>query len=356
MAIKLDLSGLNSAETTTPDAAPTGEAMRIALADIDPDPNQPRKSITPEKLAELAASIKEQGVLQAISVRPNPDKPGRWLINSGERRWRASHDAGLADIPVVVNHVYSDYAQVVENIQREELKPMELALFIQSKKVGGVKNAEIARKLGVDRSVINHHQALIEAPAAIEDAYNSGKTTSPKTIYELRSLYEKHPEAVEAWLATTEEVTRSGVSALAKELKGDGKPLVGNGAAGSGSENVGHDQQNAKDGQGGSTAGGGEGDGSTPAKTNSAQSTGNGGDPDPNAKRTSWPPGKVGADPDLIKRPLLVVAVSGRPAVVLLNRKPSDIDRVRVRFEDNGADEEVAIADCSMQLLMEEPK
>lgn len=355
-AISLDLSGLTRDEPTEPVLAPpSGEAPRLPLSDIDPDPNQPRKAFTPEGMAELVASVKVHGVISPISVRPNPDKPGRWLINYGERRYRASVEVGNDDIPAIINEKLSSYAQVIENLQREDLKPIEVALFIAGRKADGEKNAEIARQLGVDRSVINHYLALLDAPASIERAYQSGKTASAKTIYELRSLHEKHPAEVDAWLAEAEEVTRGGVKALADALK---KPAAKTGEPGQGGASVGHDQQNKSgEGQGG-TDGDGDGDGENndKRKTNSAQDGAGANDADNQGKRTSWPPGKVASDPDLIKRPLLLVEVAGRAAVLLLNRKPSDADRARIRYEDNGADEEVAVADCKLLMLLEEPK
>ena len=138
-----DLAALDA-----PSLASTGQPLMLPLDIIDEDPSQPRTEFEPERLQELADSIAQRGVLQAISVRPHPHKPGRWLVNFGARRLRASKLALLAQIPAYVNDRASSYDQVIENEHREGLKPLELALFIQSRMAVGENQAEIARQLG----------------------------------------------------------------------------------------------------------------------------------------------------------------------------------------------------------------
>lgn len=227
----------------------------------------------------------------------------------------------------------------------------------------GDKKAVIARRLGVDASVVINHLALIDAPPCIEAVYMSGRSTSAKTIYELRSLHSKYPAKAEAWCESAEEVTRKTVSALATELKGGKKAgptkdtdaektSGGDGAP----ENLGYVQ----DSPSGKTGGNGAGEGrSSPAPLTGAGAAGAGaangapppagwpGDEDRDlGELTSWPRGKAVSDPDLMKKPLLIVEVDGRPAAVLLNRKPTAAGLLRIRYEDGGADAEVAAADC----------
>ncbi|MCF3643227.1 ParB/RepB/Spo0J family partition protein [Rhizobium sp. TRM95111] len=365
----LDLSALEEAPSPAVSEA-TGEPLKLKLADIDPDPNQPRKTFTPEKMAEMVASIKEHGVIQPISVRPNPDKPGRWLLNFGERRYRGSLELGLDDIPAVVGEC-GDYGQVIENLQREDLKAMELAQFIHRKMQEGDKKAVIARRLGVDASVVTNHLALIAAPGCIEAVYTSGRCTSAKTLYDLRSLHAKFPEQVEAWCETAEDITRTTVSALADELKGKTKPAAAKpNGAGESSENSNASGENLGRVQGSageSGAGDGQGDSQKPAnagrkangdgrstESDAGARSANGADEERDlGELTSWPRGKAVSDPDLMKKPLLLVEFEGRSAAVLLNRKPTTPGLIRIRYEDGGGDGEVAASDCKINLLTE---
>ena len=282
----LDLSALEekpaTAATPTVAAQPTGKPLDIPLAHIEEDPDQPRKEFTPEAMQEMTDSIRARGVKTPVSVRTHPVKPGKWMLNYGARRYRGSHAAGRDTIPAFIDESHDDYDQVIENIQRDDLKPMELALFIQKRLNAGDQKKAIAKNLGKDGAIITQHLALIDPPACIEDAYSNGKCTSPKTLYELRGLHEKFPEQVEAWCADATEITRKMVAVLADELKGKKKPAPEAGEGQQGGEQpgngdaskFGHDQipGGAGEGQGGNNSGGagdgaGEGGKTTPANT-----------------------------------------------------------------------------------------
>ena len=119
--------GLESlfAESITAQASAPSD---LPIAEIEPDKNQPRKHFEPESLAELAESIRQHGVLQPITVRPNP--AGGYQIIAGERRWRAAREAGLTEIPAIVREVSDQDAMelaLIENLQREDLNPVEEA-------------------------------------------------------------------------------------------------------------------------------------------------------------------------------------------------------------------------------------
>ena len=101
----------------------------LRLAEIEPDKNQPRKAFDDTALSELAASITEHGVLQPIVVRPSP--AGGYIIVAGERRWRAARLAGLTEIPALIKDISDTQAMeiaLIENLQREDLDPVEEAL------------------------------------------------------------------------------------------------------------------------------------------------------------------------------------------------------------------------------------
>ena len=123
-------------ESLFEDAAPSFETdasvQTLPLREIEPDPDQPRKSFDEQTLAELAASIAEHGLIQPIAVRPMP--AGGYSIVAGERRWRACRMAGLTEAPVVVKDVTDEQAMelaLVENLQREDLDPVEEAAGIR---------------------------------------------------------------------------------------------------------------------------------------------------------------------------------------------------------------------------------
>ena len=379
----LDLSALEekpTAPAVAVAAQPTGKPLDIPLADIEEDPEQPRKDFTPEAMQEMTDSIRARGVKTPVSVRTHPSKPGKWMLNYGARRYRGSMAASRDTIPAFVDESHDDYDQVIENIQRDDLKPMELALFIKKRLDAGDQKKAIAKNLGKDGAIITQHLALIDPPACIEDAYSNGKCTSPKTLYELRGLHEKFPEQVEAWCADAAEITRKTVADLADELKGKKKPAPAAGEGQQGGETTGsgeaskfgHDQipGGAGEGQSGKGGGTGEGEGEG-SKTKPASKKGGDNDQGDGAgagageegdggrdtgELTSWPKGRAVSDPDRMSKPLLLVEFDGRAAAVLLNRRPSTAGLIHIRFEDGGGDQEVDAGACKINLLTEAEK
>lgn len=344
----LDLSALEEKPTAAVALAqPTGKPLEISLSDIEEDPDQPRKEFTPEAMTEMADSIRERGVKTPVSVRSHPSKPGMWMLNYGARRYRGSAAAGRETIPAFVDESHDDYDQVIENIQRDDLKPMELALFIQKRLDAGDKKSAIAKNLGKDGAIITQHLALIDLPACIEDVYSSGLCTSPKTLYELRSLHNQFPKEVDAWCADQIEVTRKGVSELADELKGNKKPVPVSGESESENqseqarEEFGHDQ-----GLGGFR---GEADTEEGSPTVSKLPFHN-----PDIEKDDKGP-KI-ADPDKLKKPLLLVEFDGREAMILLNRRPTTPGLIHIRFEDGSGDQEVDAAACKINMLTDSEK
>ena len=118
---RLDLSGLETFKASALLEDATGKPLELLLDAIDFDPKQPRRHVLAETLTELAETIKTDGVLQPICVRPHPDQKGRYLINHGERRVRAARLAGLTAIPGYIREDVDPYAQAIENVQRDDL-------------------------------------------------------------------------------------------------------------------------------------------------------------------------------------------------------------------------------------------
>lgn len=355
----LDLSALEEKPTAPASAVvvpaqPSGKPLDIPLADIDEDPDQPRKEFSTEAMQEMADSIRTRGVKTPVSVRTHPSKPGKWMLNYGARRYRGSAAAGRVTIPAFVDEAHDDYDQVIENIQRDDLKPMELALFIKKRLDAGDLKKTIAKNLGKDAAIIPQHMALIDPPACIEDAYSSGKCTSPKTLYELRGLHEKFPEQVEDWCNDATEITRKGVTELAEELKGKSKkkpePESGDGqqSGNGGTSELGHDQApGGAGGEGGEGNSDGEQEGGEPSTTTL---------PFHNPDIEKDDKGPTITDPNKIKKPLLLVEFDGREAMVLLNRRPTTAGLIHIRFEDGSGEQEVPACDCTMNLLTESEK
>lgn len=171
-------------ESLFEDAAPSFETdasvQTLPLREIEPDPDQPRKSFDEQTLAELAASIAEHGLIQPIAVRPMP--AGGYSIVAGERRWRACRMAGLTEAPVVVKDVTDEQAMelaLVENLQREDLDPVEEAAGIRELMTRcSLTQAEAAQKLGKSRSALANSLRLLTLPEPVLELLKSGFLTT----------------------------------------------------------------------------------------------------------------------------------------------------------------------------------
>lgn len=165
-------------ETSTVETTDETPSM-LPLKDILPNPNQPRKVFEKEALDELAASIKSQGILQPLLVRPlEGSQSGKYEIVAGERRWRASRLAGLTEAPVIIRDFTEQetlLAALIENLQREDLNPIEEALGIETlKKEFSLNQEELAARLGKSRSAIANSLRLLALPQVIQEDVASG--------------------------------------------------------------------------------------------------------------------------------------------------------------------------------------
>lgn len=146
-----------------------GKFRELNLSDIEPDPRQPRKHFAESELNKLATTLKSVGVIEPIVVRPVEN--GYQLI-SGERRWRAAAIAGLKKIPAVLKQVNDTRAlemSIIENIQREDLNPLEEArAYLDWMELTGLKAADIAKRAGKDRTTITNLIRLLKLPEEIQ--------------------------------------------------------------------------------------------------------------------------------------------------------------------------------------------
>ncbi len=140
------------------------------IEEIKPNSEQPRKKFAVEKLEELAASIREKGIIQPLVVRKMLD---HYEIIAGERRWRAAQKAGLREVPVVIQDVSDDAAleiALIENIQREDLNVIEQAEAFHSLiEKFHLSQEEMARRVGKDRSTVANSLRLLKLPSAIKN-------------------------------------------------------------------------------------------------------------------------------------------------------------------------------------------
>lgn len=157
-----------------------GSVTEIEIASIHVNENQPRKFFSDEKLAELAASIKEHGVVQPIVVRPV--KPGEYELVAGERRWRACKKIGLKTIPAVIKDVTErEKAEIalIENIQRENLNPVEEAVAYKTlMEEYGLTQEELSSRVGKSRPFIANTVRLLNLPAEVLAMVSDGRLSA----------------------------------------------------------------------------------------------------------------------------------------------------------------------------------
>ncbi|MBY0373844.1 MAG: ParB/RepB/Spo0J family partition protein [Bryobacteraceae bacterium] len=162
---------------TTP--ASTGPFALLPPDQIKPNPTQPRQLFQPDALAELAESIKANGIIQPLIVRP---KDGTYELVAGERRWRAAKLAGLTQVPVVIQEVAEDKVlelALIENIQRADLNPIETAqAFQRLVRELNVSHEEIGRRTGKDRTTITNFIRLLKLPVDLQQMVAEGKLTT----------------------------------------------------------------------------------------------------------------------------------------------------------------------------------
>ena len=172
------IPGATLAATAPGPASDANGLLEIAVERIDPNPDQPRRRFDGEQLERLADSIRAHGVLQPIVVRRSGD---RYELVVGERRWRASRAAGRPTIPAVV----SDAAPrerlalaLIENVQRHDLNPIELAYAYRSLAEAGLTQDEIGREVGLDRSSIANSLRLLELPRELQEDVELGRLSA----------------------------------------------------------------------------------------------------------------------------------------------------------------------------------
>lgn len=321
-----DLSDLLS----QPEAAAQGAGPLALLLDlIDEDPHQPRTNDNPgfsaESLEELAATIRLRGVKTPISVREHPEAPGRFIINHGARRTRASKLAGKDTIPAFIDNDYNEADQVIENLQRNELTAREIGDFIGRELAKGRKKGEIAKSIGKSPAFITQHVTLLDLPEPIAVAFNSGRVKDVTVVNELVTAFKKNPDEVVAWLDDdSQELTRGSVKLLREFLddkrrhnEDDERYIVDGFPCETDAEGADHDEN--------------------------AQG------PDTNANGK----GRKELDPDKLKKAIIQVTHDDRPARLILNRRPPAEGWAWLKYEDDGHEFEADLGTVRLVALLE---
>ncbi|NJN50599.1 MAG: ParB/RepB/Spo0J family partition protein [Gammaproteobacteria bacterium] len=171
------LDALLGAAPDSDDAAASPDLTETEIAQIHRSPYQPRQHFDDEALAELAASIRAQGVMQPIVIRPRP--VGGFEIIAGERRWRAAQLAGLTTIPAVVKQVADEQAvamALIENIQREDLNPLEEAVALQRLlEEFRLTQQQVADAVGKSRVTVTNLLRLLQLSSAVREMLSRGE-------------------------------------------------------------------------------------------------------------------------------------------------------------------------------------
>jgi len=172
-ALGKGLSALLPNKPTAPAAPvspqPAGAVIELPIDQIDPNPIQPRSVFQPERLAELAQSIRSNGIIQPLIVRREGDK---YELIAGERRWRAARMAALDTVPVVVQNLADERLleiSLIENIQREDLNPIEVAQAFERMRLElNLSHEEIGRRTGKERTTVSNMLRLLRLPQQIQ--------------------------------------------------------------------------------------------------------------------------------------------------------------------------------------------
>jgi ParB family chromosome partitioning protein len=215
--------GAATSNTVKPLASSDGTPLMIDIALIDEDPAQPRSKnnpgLRPESIAELAASYGPKGPKTPLSLRINPNAAGRYIINHGHRRYRAGKLKGLGTLPAFIDNDYDDADQVIENLQRESMTPREIADYIGRELAKGKKKGQIAKRIGKSASFVSQHVTLLDLPEPVAIAFRTGRVNDVTVVNELVSAFKSAPTEVTQWLNNpSQEMTRSEIKLLREFL------------------------------------------------------------------------------------------------------------------------------------------
>ena len=196
---------------------------RVPIEFLHPNPRNPRQAYSEVELDELAASIRERGIIQPIVVRTSRGSADHYEIIAGERRWRAAQRAGMHDVPIIVFEANDREAlelAIVENVQRSDLNPLEEATGYQALEEFGHTQEEIARLIGKSRSHVANTLRLLKLPENVKAYVREGKLSAG---HARALLGQADPEKM-ARVIVEQGLNVRAVEAIAQELAGRAAP------------------------------------------------------------------------------------------------------------------------------------
>ena len=366
----------------------TNGPLLLSLDKIVEDPNQPRSSNNPgfskESLSELAETVKLRGIKTPISVREIPNDE-RFMINHGARRYRAAKIAGLSIIPAFIDNDYIEADQVIENLQRNDLTPREIADYIGRELAKGKKKGEIAKDIGKSAAFIKQHATLLDLPEPIAVIFNNERVRDVTLINDLVTLYKKHSSEVELWLSDPEQEISRGSFKLFREFlidksntqspgqgNNDGAGSDGSGPAdqgnkdGAGSDGSGPADQGNTDGAGSDGSGptgqgnkdGAGSDGSGPTDQGNKDGAGSD-DSGPTGQTDDKKSGSIVNDAPLdsgankFKKAIVQVRHDDRLARLILTKRPQGAGFAWLKYDDDGQEIETDLNDVQLVAVIE---
>lgn len=305
----------NKTENTSNNTVSDGQPIEYDMSLIDLDPNQPRDEYDEDFLKELSEAIKRRGVRSPISIREDPDNPERFIVNHGHCRYLSSEMAGKTTIPAFIDNDHDEDDQVIENIQRDNLKPRQIAKYIGKKKAQGLKHKEIAEIVSKSDAWVSQHANLLTLPEPIAVIFDDDTCSDVTVLSELSKAYKKNPEEVTDWIEEEDqEFTRPSVKLLREFIE---------------------DKNEYKE------------ENSEPEENSTSETEDDTGGED-NTKEEKKEP-----DPDKLKKAIVLVTHDNRQARMMLNRRPSADGWAWLKYEDDGEEFESDLGEVALMSIME---
>ncbi|SFU67793.1 ParB/RepB/Spo0J family partition protein [Nitrosospira multiformis] len=284
--------------------------IELSLDLIDEDPDQPRTVFDPQLLQELADTIRDRGVKNPISVHLNTERSGRYIINDGARRYRASKMAGKQTIPAFVDPDFTKIDQIIVNAHHANFTPREWAILIDQEEKKGKQRIQIAKELGKTPPFVTYYSNLLKLPEPLAEVFNSGRCEDVSALTQLFTVWKLYPDDVELWLDdSTVEVTRHSIRSLRDFLDKRAEQEPSSGLI---SQEI-----------------------QLEVESTSRE----------RKRRTT--------NPFKLRKPAVQVRVEDRIGFLLYNRRPSRFGRAWIRYQDNGEEKELAMSDVQLVGLAE---
>lgn len=304
-----DLSQFLKADNTGSD---NQDPLELDMDLIDEDPDQPRTVFDKTLLEDMASTIATRGVKNPISVHKHPTEEGRYIINDGARRYRASRLAGKKTIKAFIDSDFTKIDQIIVNAHHETFTSREWAVLIDQELKKGKKKFEIADELGMSRAAITHLSALLHLPDPIMHLFNTGRFVDPTGLNELVVMWNVDAKKVETWLSDeTMEITRAAVRKFHRFMETSTEaPAVAN-----------EDESYEK---------------VTEEQNDSEKDT--------KTKERDY---------SKLRKTIVQVQHKGRPAQLQLTRRPSATGQAWLKYDDDGKELEIALAQVKLVAILE---